>query len=255
MTPDKLVRDPVYKQLNDALRRLITSGEFTRGAKFLSEREIGERFSVSRATANKALSTLVAEGVLAFKKGVGTFVRGSGRVAEWRPFSIFAGQETSTRVLVAERIAGTALDPDVRAELGLAEGEAAFYVERLRLLNEEPLVLEQRYVVERSCPGLLEHDLGASLRVLWSERYGLEIGTVVQSVRAVCAGTSEAELLDIETGGACLGVTTLGQLASGTALWWERALCRGDACELHAPALECSLLARRTSRPTRLRTG
>ena len=61
---DKLVRDPVYKQLNDALRRLIAAGEFTRGTKFLSEREIGQRFSVSRATANKALSTLVAEGVV-----------------------------------------------------------------------------------------------------------------------------------------------------------------------------------------------
>jgi GntR family transcriptional regulator len=261
MTPDKLVRDPVYKQLNDALRRLISSGEFTRGAKFLSEREIGERFSVSRATANKALSTLVAEGVLAFRKGVGTFVRGPARGAEWRPLPSFdesaalAGQVASTRVLVAERIARAELDVEIGAGLALGEGEGAFYVERLRLADSRPLILERRYVAERACPGLLDHDLSRSLRLIWSERYGLEIGTVLQSVRAVAASDGEARQLDVAPGAACLSVSTLGQLVSGGALWWERALYRGDACELRAALLECSLITRHASRPTRLRAG
>ena len=40
--------------------------------------------------------TLVAEGVLAFKKGVGTFVRGSGR-SEWRAPSSFDERVQSSR--------------------------------------------------------------------------------------------------------------------------------------------------------------
>jgi len=261
MTLDKIVRDPVYKQLNDALRRLISSGEFTRGSKFLSEREIGERFSVSRATANKALSTLVAEGVLAFKKGVGTFVRGNGRRAELGSHASFdervalAGHEPSTRVLVAERIARADLDADVAKELGLGENEAAFYVERLRLADGEPLILERRYVAERCCSGFLQQDLAGSLGTLWRRHYGLEIGNVVHSLRAVHASESEAELLEVDCGAACLSVTSVGQLASGVALWSERSLHRGDACELHAALLECTLITRRASRPTRLRAG
>ena len=42
---------------------------------FLTEREVAEKFQVSRATANKSLASLVSEGFLEFRKGVGTFVR------------------------------------------------------------------------------------------------------------------------------------------------------------------------------------
>ena len=57
--PCRLVRDPVYQQLNDHLRELIRSGKLKAGAKFPAEREIAEQFNVSRVTANKALSSLV----------------------------------------------------------------------------------------------------------------------------------------------------------------------------------------------------
>jgi GntR family transcriptional regulator len=257
MIQSGLVRDPVYKQLNDALRRLITTGEFGRGSKFLSEREIGERFSVSRATANKALSTLVAEGVLAFKKGVGTFVQGSGRSSDWRRLVSFdacvmqAGQVPTTRVQVAERIAELALD--VRERLALEQGEGAFYLERVRLADAEPLILERHYVAERYCPGLLREDLSRSLRLLYGERYGLEIGGVVQSLRAVPASNGEAELLDLAPGAPCLLVTRLGQLVSGSTLWWEQSLYRGDACELSAQLIECSLLTIAPARESRPR--
>lgn len=74
--PTRLVRSPIYQQLNQLLRDLIREGEFKSNEQFLTERQICDRFNVSRATANKALSNLVAEGVLEFRKGVGTFVRG-----------------------------------------------------------------------------------------------------------------------------------------------------------------------------------
>jgi GntR family transcriptional regulator len=69
-----IVRDPVYQQLNQRLRRLAGK-EFRAGQQFLTEREIVHRYSVSRATANKAVASLVSEGLLEFRKGVGTFVR------------------------------------------------------------------------------------------------------------------------------------------------------------------------------------
>ncbi|MFN9913156.1 MAG: GntR family transcriptional regulator, partial [Pirellulaceae bacterium] len=43
--------------------------------RFLTEREIADRFGVSRPTANKALASLVSEGLLEFRRGVGTFVQ------------------------------------------------------------------------------------------------------------------------------------------------------------------------------------
>jgi DNA-binding GntR family transcriptional regulator len=63
------------------LARAISGKVFRRrdrvrvGDRFLTERQVSEQFGVSRATANKALANVVAEGVLEFRKGVGTFVR------------------------------------------------------------------------------------------------------------------------------------------------------------------------------------
>src|SRR5574340_557667 len=54
-----LVKEPIYQQLNNHLKLLISSGECAVGSQFLTERQICERFGVSRATANKALSNLV----------------------------------------------------------------------------------------------------------------------------------------------------------------------------------------------------
>lgn len=257
MIADKLVRDPVYKQLNDALRGLIRSGEFARGQKFLSEREIGERFSVSRATANKALSTLVAEGVLLFRKGVGTFVRGD----ELRPARSFeeqalaVGRAPSTRVLVAELIGAAALDPAVAARLSLGPGEGAFYLERLRLVGDEPLLLERRYIAERRCPTLLENDLTGSLHVLFARRYGHGVVGSLQALRAIAAGAAEAEHLDVATGAPCLQVERITALVAGATLWWESALYRGDTCELRSHAFEWSMpeiAPVRESRPQRV---
>src|SRR5262245_94996 len=110
-----LVKQPIYQQLNEELRGLLGSGEFKTGARFLTEREISQRFEVSRATANKALSNLVSEGILEFKKGVGTFVRGGVLDYDLRSLVSFtgkasgAGKKPSTRVLDFDRRTGASV--------------------------------------------------------------------------------------------------------------------------------------------------
>jgi DNA-binding GntR family transcriptional regulator len=75
------------------------------GRKFLTEREICGRYSVSRPTANKALSNLVSEGLLEFRKGVGTFVQGRALAYNLRALvsftdkAIAACKQPSTEVL------------------------------------------------------------------------------------------------------------------------------------------------------------
>ena len=59
---NSIVKEPVYLQICHVLKELIDKGEFSRGSRFLSEREVSARFDVSRTTANKALSSLVGRG-------------------------------------------------------------------------------------------------------------------------------------------------------------------------------------------------
>jgi DNA-binding GntR family transcriptional regulator len=56
----RLVREPMYQQINEILRALLKCGEFAAGSRFLTERQIAERFQVSRPTANKVLAGKVS---------------------------------------------------------------------------------------------------------------------------------------------------------------------------------------------------
>ena len=53
MAEGKLVTDPVYLQLTNILRKKVVQGDFKIGSRFLTEREIGEEYGVSRITANR----------------------------------------------------------------------------------------------------------------------------------------------------------------------------------------------------------
>jgi GntR family transcriptional regulator len=147
-----IVRDPIYSQLNQLLRSLIRNGTFEPGDRFLTEREISERFEISRATANKALSGLVAEGLLEFRKGVGTFVRSNLLDYDLRFLVSFtekarsAGKVPSTRILEFSTPKASALPEEIRIALDLAQEEPVHYIERLRLADDLPVILERRYL-------------------------------------------------------------------------------------------------------------
>ncbi len=229
-----LVREPIYQQLNEHLRGLIRGREFAAGQRFLTERQVGRRFQVSRATANKALSNLVSEGVLEFKKGVGTFVRGGLLDYDLRSLVSFtgkaraAGKKPGTRVLrFEEREAG----PGVAALLGVEPASRVYALERLRLADGVPVIHERRWVAAARCPGLRRRDVQGSLYELWTKRYGLEIAGARETIRAVAARGDEARLLRVRPGAAALEVTAVGFLRGDEPLWRERTLYRGDAYE------------------------
>lgn len=230
-----IVRAPIYQQLNEALRGLVGSGEFKTGVRFLTEREVSSRFEVSRATANKALSNLVSEGILEFRKGVGTFVRGGvldydlGSLVSFTGKAVAAGKRPSTRVLRFETIAASSAGPGIADALRLRPGDGVHAVERLRLADGVPVILERRCIVESLCPGLRRRDVGESLYGLWTDRYKLEIAGADQTIRAAAIRGAEARLLGVAGGAAGLVVRSVGWLRDGKPLWWERTHYRGDA--------------------------
>ena len=67
---------PKYLQIEKYLLNKIESGEYKKGSKLPSERELGEKFGISRMTARNALSELVKSGVAVRKGTAGTLVTG-----------------------------------------------------------------------------------------------------------------------------------------------------------------------------------
>ena len=69
---------PLYEQVADALRTEIREGRYLPGSKLPSERELSERFEVSKVTARQAIVQLRAEGLITSRAGAGVFVAEPG---------------------------------------------------------------------------------------------------------------------------------------------------------------------------------
>lgn len=64
----------LYRQVADQIRTHIETGQLTVGARLPAERELAERFAVSRPTLREALIVLEVEGYIQIKVGSGIFV-------------------------------------------------------------------------------------------------------------------------------------------------------------------------------------
>ncbi|MBA3937585.1 MAG: GntR family transcriptional regulator [Planctomycetes bacterium] len=229
---DVLNRAPVYLQLNQLLRSLVASAEFLPGQRFLTEREIAARFAVSRATANKALSNLVSEGMLEFRKGMGTYLRQHpissdlGALVSFTDRAQVAGKRPETVVLSLTRTDDA--PSDITDALAVPAQEPIWAIERLRLADRQPLILERRWVPLAAMPVVNAADLSSSIYQLWTGRMHLTISGCRQTISSVALTAGEAQHLGVPSGAAALQVHGIGYLADGRPLWVERTLYRGD---------------------------
>ena len=184
------------------LRALLVE-DFRRGDPFLTERRISEKFQVSRATANKALASLVSEGLLEFRKGRGTFVRCEVIDYDLQALVSFtekakvAGKQPRTRVLEFRTTSASQVSPEMPDTLKVDPGEPLWEMQRLRLADATAVILEHRYVVQNLRPELTERDVQGSLYAAWTQKHGLRIGGADDVIRAVAVKGQAARLLEV----------------------------------------------------------
>lgn len=240
-----LNKDPIYLQLNEILRTRIESEEFARGDQFFTERSICSQYGVSRATANKSLSSLVSEGYLEFRKGVGTFVRAKpSENATKQSMTSFtqnasqAGMKPTSRILRFERMKFKQVpESDCAQGLRIDPDADVYRLERLRLADGVPMIHEQRYIVAEYCPDLMAQPVDGSLYALFREVYNLQVSGADERIQAVTIRRREAELLQVESGKAGFLVSTTGYLENGAPLWWEQSLHKPDGFEFRCRVL------------------
>lgn len=68
---------PLYTQVKERLKDLIQSGKYPEGSKLPSEKELCEKYHVSRITVRKAIEQLETSGMIYSVHGKGTFVKNS----------------------------------------------------------------------------------------------------------------------------------------------------------------------------------
>lgn len=76
---------PLYMKILNDLKQLILTGQLTAGAKLPTEKELSERYSVSRITSKRALTELEQEGLIYRVRGKGSFVKAAHTAEDTEP--------------------------------------------------------------------------------------------------------------------------------------------------------------------------
>ncbi len=198
---------PRYRYLANSLRQAIRDGEFDPGDPLPSEHQLCATWNVSRPTVRKAIDLLAEDGLVVRRHGMGTFiarmpiVQPAGRVIGFSERMQRLGMTPSNRVLAAEDLAYADVGSDVRRTLSLEPGSRVFRLSRVRLANDDPVVLETIHLPLTRFPALT--DRGAtegSIYAFLQETYGVQTAFLRESLEPVIISAHEATLLHTVAG-------------------------------------------------------
>jgi GntR family transcriptional regulator len=223
---------PLYAQIAESLLDQIESGKFAPGDRLPSERELSEKLGVNRMTLRRALRMLVDQGLLTRRRGSGTYV--AQAKMEWQagrliPFTRGAqrrGYTPGAKVILFKR---RPVEAAIARELGLPVSAEVYYVHRLRLVSQEPVLLERFTVPLDRFPGLEQHDLAQrSLYEVLETEYRVCISRARQSLEPVVATEYEAKLLGVRPGAPLMLERRLAFDQDGQPVEYSKDLYRGD---------------------------
>ena len=223
---------PLHHQVYLDLKAALDAGEWRAGDRLPTERDMAERYGCSLITIRRALSELVREGRLERTRGRGTFVLPPRIDVDFSGSLSFSdelrlqGLEPETR-LVASR--PEAAGEGVAQALGLEVGAPTLYLERLRLADGEPVLLEQVHLPAERLPGLLASDLErGSLYELLNDRYGIRVARAREALEPVRLRAREARLLGRRPGSLALLIEGIASASDDIPIEFGRTFVPGD---------------------------
>ena len=158
-----------YEAIARELREEIQQGKYTPGEQLALEKEMCQQYGVSRITIKRAVDELVKQGLVVKRRGSGTFVKSLKdedvkELSMANQFSGFAatfkGRKVASKILKFEIIHPAA---EVAAKLQLSVDDFVYDIIRVRLLDDQPIVVEYTQMPIQLITGLKRQTLEKSI--------------------------------------------------------------------------------------------
>lgn len=228
---------PLYHQLYEILRREIRNGKWKPGDRLPPESELVDQYQISRTTVRQVLDLLVNEGLIYRQRGRGTFVahptleQGLVHIISFTADMRRRGFEPGTEILAAETVPAPA---DIAHALDVAPGEELARLERLRLADDEPMSVEDSYLVHRYCRGVLRGDYASNpLSEALERDFDIRLVRARQVIRAIQAPGRLARLLSIPPGSPLLYIERVSFSQHNVPVEFLRIYYRADRYSLY----------------------
>jgi GntR family transcriptional regulator len=229
-------RTSASEQIANELRAQIEAGELSAGEPLPSDSELAKRFDVSRPTATKARTILVALGLVSSRVGRASTVRDAGqRAVPAVPHPLRAPRAGRTYPAGHYATILSARTSPAPSEVAVALGVDvdASVIERRQVIyaaDHTPLAASTTYFpvgLADQCPGLLEtRRIRQGTTVYIEEQAGRVASSTVAAAASRPAG-DDSSTLQLAAGSYALAISTTTYDADGVALAHE--------IELHPP--------------------
>ena len=232
-TPTSPSFRPLYDQIKILITQSLIAGEWRPGDAIPSEIDLAARFKVSQGTVRKAIDELAAENILIRRQGKGTFVASHSQERSSTRFLRIARDDgiteyPSSRLLSVTRERA----PEHTARLlDLRTGASIFCIKRLLSFEGVPRIFDEIHVPASTFKGLDEamiRNFPGSLYSFFETHFGIAMIRAEEHIKAVPAGTLEAELLQVAPQSPLLRVDRVAFTYGDRPVEWRRGLCHTE---------------------------
>lgn len=200
----RIVTETLYYQVMEKIKSEIMNGNYPTNSMLPSEVKLQEIYGVSRVTLRNAIEGLVKDGLVERIQGKGSFVRKPNKVNR---LIRTTGVESFTKVAQENGFKPTSIilkkeleETPEKIKKDVAS-PTVWYVKRIRLLDDEPIMLENNYFPSDRFLALDKYNLNDSIYELLVNQYGIKELISDDTTLSVVASTVEqARLLKRSVG-------------------------------------------------------
>ncbi|MGG5341827.1 GntR family transcriptional regulator [Enterococcus sp. AZ192] len=182
---------PKYEEIADTIRERIKNNVYKADTLLPNQTDLVKEFDVSRMTVKKAIGILVMEGLLYSQRGSGTKVLNrSFWDKDTSPANEYGGlskqmderhKDLKSQVILFEVEFPT---QEVQERLAISEEQPVYKIIRLRILENEPFILEHTYMPCDLVPGLTTDILKKSIYTYVKEELSLNFAGAYRNIQA-----------------------------------------------------------------------
>lgn len=226
-----------YEKIAFDIKEDILSEKYKPNEQLPFEKELCEKYNVSKMTVKKALDLLVNDGLIIKRRGSGTFVKDITekeiqRIIEKKQFSGLTttsiGHKVTSKVLEFKIINATKEIADI---LKIEEDEFIYFVHRVRYVDDKAVVIEKTYIPLNLIPGMKLADVKKSIYGYIKDKLGLNIQSFHSTVRAMKSDELDRKYLNLEKDEPILEVERVAYLDNGKVFEYSFSRHRYDKFE------------------------
>ncbi|CBG90420.1 GntR family transcriptional regulator [Citrobacter rodentium] len=217
---------PKYMDIYHKVRHRIVAGVYAPDKKLPEGTRLAAEFACSELTVAKALDLLVREGLVLRKRGLGSFVKRQVSAASNSHLIGTAqrcasyGKTLSTRI---EQYAAVPANQDIAQKLQIPEGELVHEIQRVRIIDDLPSIIEYTWMPVALFPHLNLSHIQHSIYAYLTHELGHTIHSAHMTVTGLNASEQERQWLKLSEPTILIQVEQTAFLDNGRLFEYSRA--------------------------------